>query len=54
MRIPRASIVSYQPSLGRHYAPSPTVTGAVLGVGATFGGVLLGATFGTMSAPVRW
>jgi hypothetical protein len=32
----------------------PSVVGAVLGVGATLGGVLLGATFGTMAAPEIW
>jgi len=32
----------------------PVAIGAVLGVGAALGGVLLGATFGTIAAPDRW
>jgi len=36
------------------YCIPPTIIGAVLGVGATLGGVLLGATFGTIAAPEIW
>jgi hypothetical protein len=90
MRIPRASIASYQLGLGRDHGRGfargvkagalvggsiglallitgalmdnectdfcipPVAVGAVLGVGTTLGGVLLGGMFGTIAAPQIW